>query len=260
MHVLNLLLRVYYVIPFYVCHSKQPLQMGVHCAAWCGNTVVLQSYVSKQKAETPKARNINQLMPLHLAVWGGQKTAVEMLLQADPSTVGTRATEEWLKATPLHLAVFSHETILLNMLLTNAETGLNPSDTFARTPVHYAVFLNNIHALRILLSHGASTTSRDRFGYTPAHYAAIKGHIEILEVLKNDGGVAQANLYRDTPLVCAAFLGRLEAVKCLLTDCADEDEYTRAVDGATASEQWKVVEYLCSVRNSPRPAGNELIL
>jgi len=173
--------RICYALPFYVRQSKGPPGLGAHYAAWCGNIAALESYKSKQSLGPPKKSKIGDLpTPLHLAVSGEHKKAVEMLLRVDPSAVNASAAV-WGDATPLHVTVFSLDPDMLNMLL-KAAGNVSRSDFLARTPLHYAAILHNIDALQILIAHGASTTARDKSGYTPAHYTVLNGDIEILEI------------------------------------------------------------------------------
>jgi len=225
--------------------------LGPHFAAWCGNIAALRSYNSKESLNPRKDENGRDLITaLHLAVSSKHKSAVEILLQVDPTAVHTAAAE-WEGATPLHIATLSRDPDILNMLLNVSGRNISVPDVSGRTPVHYAAILGNINAARILKSHGASTIAPDTLGYTPVHYAVRRQNIGVLQIVKDGGGSDQADYEGITPFVLAVQLGGLEMVKCLYSDSINDDEFKRAVEEAKRFGHREVADYLSLKRQNP---------
>lgn len=111
----------------------------------------------------------------------------------------------FIKTTPLSLAVLSKDATLLEKLLDAA----NPADVDIRnslneTPYITAVALNNDAMADMLEARGAKPDVRDGHGYTPLHYAAARGNAARVEKLLQAGVSATARSRKGhTPLQCA---------------------------------------------------------
>lgn len=57
------------------------------------------------------------------------------------------------------------------------------SNHLGLTAIHHAVLGNNIDAVKLLLSHGASVNVKDIHGFTPLHTAAACGFLQITSLL-----------------------------------------------------------------------------
>ncbi len=107
----------------------------------------------------------------------------------------------------------------------------------ARSPIYTAMAMDNIAAVRTLLTHNpALSTEEDKFGSAPGHYAATHNKIDILaELYRFNNTVARLrNNTKDlTPLHASARVGTVEATKWLL----EHDTHVcdlRDTDGNTA--------------------------
>lgn len=77
-----------------------------------------------------------------------------------------------------------------------------------QSPLHVAIFNNQLKMAEFLLDKGANINARDRFGNTPLHYATNASNQETAELLVERGAdVNAANEVGITPLhmVCFGF-------------------------------------------------------
>lgn len=78
---------------------------------------------------------------------------------------------------PLKIAVVRDDVqIVTDLLAAGADPNIPGEDDC--TPLHHAASHGHCQIIRLLLSHGASTSVRDAFGDTPANVARILHHDE----------------------------------------------------------------------------------
>lgn len=101
---------------------------------------------------------------------------------------------------------------------------VNTRDNHGRTQLHYAVYSDNVNAVKILLLNGGDVTQTSNKGNTPLHIAVSKGSKEMVEVLlqhvRRDELIdfinAKTTNSGSTSLHVAAKNGSSEIVKSLL--------------------------------------------
>ncbi|MDF2966198.1 MAG: uncharacterized protein K0Q51_1586 [Rickettsiaceae bacterium] len=103
---------------------------------------------------------------------------------------------------------------------------LNKSSHKGSTPLHEAVWNDEIEAVKALIEFGANIEVTDKRGQTPIYVAAITGNNEIVKILisnnaKIDEKQGKLNF---TPLMRAAFNGHNEVVKTLINNNARIEE------------------------------------
>ena len=99
--------------------------------------------------------------------------------------------EESFSRTPLHLAVFLNEFELAKLLIQHgADVDMEDADSL--TPLHLAASRSNKNMVELLLAHHSNPNKRDWFGRTPLMLAAKAGKSDIFEVLLAQGGNVDA--------------------------------------------------------------------
>ena len=120
--------------------------------------------------------------PLHLAIFGGRRDAVVLLLQrgADPNAMSRHA---FIRVRPLGTAAFVQSADLARVLL---DHGADPNGTgeggFA--PLHSAAQNGDAELVRLLLEHGADASLRADDGRKAADVAREAGHAELAAELE----------------------------------------------------------------------------
>eukprot|EP00049_Salpingoeca_infusionum_P007935 m.128129 g.128129 ORF g.128129 m.128129 type:complete len:1073 (+) comp13865_c0_seq1:107-3325(+) len=135
--------------------------------------------------------------------------------------------------TPIHLAAKYGSPDLLTLLLDSApEDGVNVTDDYQSTPLHFATLRVNMDCVRSLLQRGANIDAVDKQGETPLHIACIHGRTQVVSILLGfNANLMSADDSHNTPLHYAAMGGFTKIIRKLL----------RAVDDVPA---------LLSVRNT----------
>jgi ankyrin repeat protein len=116
----------------------------------------------------------------------------------------------------LHCAARCREPGFLKYLI-NRGLPVNDTDTFGRTPLHYALQFDDEVAADILLKAGAMVSSKDEHGYLPVHFAnSIEDFPKMLQTLLSHGSdVNSIDNYGRTPLHLSLLnkcRGQLEAL------------------------------------------------
>jgi ankyrin repeat protein len=107
----------------------------------------------------------------------------------------------------------------LLLLLSGHVAAQQPADDPAdgTTPLHWAVYNNDVQAVNKLLATGAHVNARNDYGSTPLSEAAVVGNVEVIRKLLAAGAdVESANADGMTALMIIARTSNVEAAKLLL--------------------------------------------
>jgi len=149
---------------------------------------------------TPNASSANQPPPLCQAAKEGTPKQVEALIQNGSKV---NVVEPIKKRSPLHLAVKSGNTDIVNLLLEN-HADVTVGDIDQQTPLHLAAKNGCTEIVRALIESGSEVNARDVGHRTPLHWAAWKGQAEVMNILLENGAYANAQTTQGwTPLHCA---------------------------------------------------------
>ena len=151
----------------------------------------------------------------YLTVWEasaiGDTDAIKLLLEGHSSTSNVLSADGW---TPLHLACFFHQAVVVEYLLeTGTDLEIVSVNATAVTPLQSAMASGAEGIARTLIERGANIHLP---GWTPLHYAAAKNLPEMAEFLIARGADINAmNPDNETPLALAQRSKNLETAAIL---------------------------------------------
>ncbi|KAI0910259.1 hypothetical protein F4823DRAFT_638043 [Ustulina deusta] len=154
-------------------------------------------------------------VPLHYASMHGRLDMLQVLLQANPSTIDMIDHDNF---TPLIHAII-HDHLACVQLLLSASSRLDPVSETDHIPLNLACEHGSIEIVEILLQHGARILA-DAEGLYPQHLVARSGQTpRLLRLLKQYGADLDQidKLYGWTPLVHAASEGNVPCLQELLS-------------------------------------------
>eukprot|EP00427_Karlodinium_veneficum_P059469 CAMPEP_0169384918 /NCGR_PEP_ID=MMETSP1017-20121227/43752_1 /TAXON_ID=342587 /ORGANISM="Karlodinium micrum, Strain CCMP2283" /LENGTH=625 /DNA_ID=CAMNT_0009485645 /DNA_START=9 /DNA_END=1886 /DNA_ORIENTATION=+ len=127
-----------------------------------------------------------QATPLHMAAQNGQIEIAQLLLQ---SGAQIDVADDW-GSTPLHRAAAKKQVgVAEKLLVHNGGYGsacVNLEDRSGECPLHVAAKNGDYAFVRLLLEHGADSSSRSRLaGKTPQDCARDRGHADVVTLLQN---------------------------------------------------------------------------
>ena len=158
-------------------------------------------------------------VPLHWACEKGNSLIVLLLLEHGANVnVHMKCKPQ---ATALHLASSCGYLNVMRLLL---ERGANVDDvdSWARTPLFYAIEEGQLEATRFLLQHGASVRVRNtKQNASMMHMAVVGGNLKMVDLILSCGGDLDATTKRGrTPLHWACESGNIEIVERLILNGA----------------------------------------
>lgn len=155
--------------------------------------------------------------------------------------------------TALMLALREKSMDVFAFLLSRGELDLEQKARNGDTALMIAAWTGNLPAVKALVEKGAQV---NKPGWAPLHYAAGSGNLDVIRYLLEEHAYIDAESpNRTTPLMMAAWLGHIHAVKLLLDEGADaslrNDKGMDVVDFARDGEHPDIVNGLLYRRGSP---------
>ncbi|KAI2469788.1 ankyrin [Annulohypoxylon bovei var. microspora] len=109
------------------------------------------------------------------------------------------------KKSPLHAAIYHDNLEIVDLLLENGAS-LDALDKDLRTPLHVAVKYTTPEVTRALISHGAELNCHDKKGDTPLKRASYEGRWDLVEILLDAGAdLYDRNFDLETALYSSAY-------------------------------------------------------
>ncbi|XP_053568670.1 ankyrin repeat and SOCS box protein 3 [Bombina bombina] len=188
-------------------------ETALHLSAKCGSVCCAQLLL--EAGADPNDVTNEETTPLFLAVEGGHKDVVKLLLKNKANMNGSHSCSGW---NPLHQASLMERTDIMQLLL---ENGVNKEceDDFGITPLFIAAQYGKSESLNMLLLYGANVNCQAKDKATPLFIAAQEGHDQCAELLLSKG--ADPNLFCNDdswqlPIHAAAQMGQSKILRLLL--------------------------------------------
>nr|KAI1760894.1 SPX domain-containing protein [Hypoxylon sp. FL1150] len=189
----------------------------LHQATIYGNSFVLN--VGLSRGVEVNRTDVYGRVPLHYASMHGRLDMLELLLQANPTTIDLIDHDNF---TPLiHAIIHGHLECVQRLLVTTSR--LDPVSETDHIPLNLACEYGSLDIVRLLLQHGAQILP-DAEGLYPQHLVARSGQTpQLLRLLQEYGADLDQidKLYGWTPLVHAASEGNVPCLEELLNVGAD---------------------------------------
>ncbi|XP_035527522.1 B-cell lymphoma 3 protein homolog [Morone saxatilis] len=173
---------------------------------------------------------------LHIAVVQGELGIVYKLIQL--LLWARRGLDIYnnLRQTPLHLAVITQQTNMVEVLL---KEGADPAalDRNGQTAIHLCCEYNQRDCLSVVLSHSSSSTCleiRNYEGWSPLHLAVLRGHKDLARMLLDAGADINAMDIKSgqSPLMHAVESNNADMVHFLIESGCDVN--SQSYSGNTA--------------------------
>jgi ankyrin repeat protein len=129
------------------------------------------------------ARGSNGWSALMVSSSKGYAEATRMILNAG-ADVNTTDVYLW---TPLHRAVYENEIAVIEVLLEQNSLDIHRQDEHGATALHHAAANGNAEIVEMLIAKGANPTTEDFTGRIPATYALNSGHQSLALLLGQSG-------------------------------------------------------------------------
>ena len=124
--------------------------------------------------------------------------------------------------TSLHKASRGLSSVSLREQLELDCSLINHLDVHGQAPLHLAVRAGSIHAVEVLIDHGANPNQRDKFGRSPLYDASLKDNAQVAKVLLENGADTDIrDAWGQSALSNAAYLNAFKVAMVLLDYRAD---------------------------------------
>ena len=181
------------------------------------HSVEKEGDVTEMKSTLPRefsvdSRNTKGRTPLMNAALNGNVQAVKSMIKrgADPSLT------DYIGWNMLHYAAEGGDTDIISLIHTHLPN-IESKTGEGYTPLMVAAFTGKLHAVKWFLEKGATVACEDKRGWNTLHHAAEGGDTDIISLIHTHLPNIESKTGEGyTPLMVAAFTGKLHAVKWFL--------------------------------------------
>jgi ankyrin repeat protein len=146
---------------------------------------ILQAKYTGNNARVEELLEAGPRLNIFEAAATGQTARVRDLITADPSLVNAYAPDGF---TPLGLAVFFGNTSSVEVLLqAGADVNQHSRGSIKVSPLHSAAAARRADLAEMLLAKGANPNARAETGFTPFHSVAVTGQLDLAALLLKYG-------------------------------------------------------------------------
>ena len=182
----------------------------LHCAAQGGDTDIISlihTHLPNIESKTGQG-----LTPLMVAAFCRRIHAVKWFLEKGV----TVTCENIIGWNTLHLAAMGGDTDIISLIHTHLPN-IESKTGQGLTPLMVAAFIGKLHAVKWFLEKGATVACEDKRGRNTLHHAAHGGDTDIISLIHTHLPNIESKTGQGlTPLMVAAFSGKLHAVKWFL--------------------------------------------
>jgi len=161
-------------------------------------------------------RDNNNNIALHYAIKYKNKTFIEDLLKYESNTLFADNTGN----NSFHLSILSRDIEIIKLILKHSEKTIiiNSRTDNGKTPLHYAVNLQEIKIVKLLLENGANIDLQDyEHEYNILHYAINFGSKELVEFcLTNNIDINRQDIFGNTALHYSVIEGNNEILNMVI--------------------------------------------
>jgi transient receptor potential cation channel subfamily A member 1 len=202
----------------------------LHYASMCGNEVATEQLlmVSNVDLEVTDRENMR---PLHHACSHGHFRVVQMFLEKSADLLS----RDNAGCLPIHTVCANGKLKVLNLIIESAQkredsssllhTLLHEKDSQKNTALHIAVKNIFVEGVPVLIKYGADVNDANALGVRPLHLAAFSGKVEMAKFLVTNRCLVDcADVSSQTPLHWAAMRNQLEVIDYLVSNGADVEK------------------------------------
>ena len=174
------------------------------------------------------------------------KSAVDRFEQMFQSGDFDFKTYGYRGVTVLHYAVFMNDLERVKLLIEKG-ADVNVRDNSDITPLIVAADNNNFELVKFFVENGAEVNVQDEDGFTAVFYAALHGNLEMVQCLIEKGAditINSRNRLDYTVLHCAAHSGNLKLVQWLVNQGVSVSESNGVLHRAVKSGNLELVQWL----------------
>lgn len=158
--------------------------------------------------------------PLHLALRNEDRDMIRLLIDHGADVNAVR-TDGW---TPLYTAAYHGQPDMIALLISKgANVRVGNSE-----PLRIALSQNKLEAAKVMLEHGADVNGRDGAGRTALELASGDDISAVKLLIEKNAKVNLADNEGKTPLFEAAYAGRVDIAKLLISKGANVNARTKA--------------------------------
>nr|XP_058949946.1 ankyrin-1-like [Pocillopora verrucosa] len=182
----------------------------LHFAAQGGDTDIISlihTHLPNIESRTDEGET-----PLMVAAFCGNLHAVKWFLEKG-ATVASESNNGW---NTLHFAAQGGDTDIISLIHTHLPN-IEPKSGEGETPLMVAAFTGKLHAVKWFIEKGATVACESNRGWNTLHHAAQGGDTDIISLIHTHlPNIESKTGEGHTPLMVAAFCGKLHAVKWFL--------------------------------------------